>query len=487
MADVEKNCWLVANAREPFAGLMRQFADLRGVPVRFSPPDGGRLPPFLSTPGNLIAISADSFERLGAPERERVRCSVEGGATLYLRGFEPGRYYTLLPFTESRFFVSLERSWSGYHLSADRAIPSVLQNESSDAQVELPVSDLSATPAAALLSARSTTGKEAVSIFAFRYGEGLAIYDLVPSGSVDDEPILFRFTDAAKRCANLGPLIAIDSATGRGGRRPTSFNLVIDDRPADFDYFSCSRLSRFLSHLEAHFPGVHLDFAWTPNQGHPSHRYISTLKAFNCGFVWHGALQHIDHNKIDSLTKEFATGKSAVRALSRRFGITFQPIMIFPFESSNYAVLSHLLREGFLATVEGSAARPDFEKRLPGHLRYSTPVLNVGEGFVPILRRYPMKKLTRQMMLALATLGYPIIAAAHPGNVLLRRFAHSGKRGELIRHFDSLLDFATEKGLRPSSLEQIAASLSSSLQSCSNESEAVDFASGSLTHELRSA
>jgi len=475
----------MADAREPFAGLVRQFADLRGVPVRFSPPDGGMLPPLPSRPGTLIAIGAESFERLASSERERVRSSVERGATLYLRGFEPGHYYTLQPFTDSRFLVSPERSVSGYRLSADPSIPSALQNESSDADLELPISDLSATPATPLLFARCSTGKEGVSIFALRYGEGLVIYDLFPSSSVDDDPILFRFTDAAKRCANLGTLIAIDSATGRSSRRQAFFNLVIDDRPVDFDYFSCSRLNRFLSHLEARFPGVHVDFAWTPNHRHPSHRYVSMLKAFNCGFVWHGCLQHIDHNKINSLTKEFAAGKSAVRALTRRFGITFQPIMIFPFESSNYVVLSRLLHEGFLASVEGGAARPDLERLLPGHLQYSTPALDVGEGFVPILRRYPMKKLTRQMMLALATLGYPIIAAAHPGNVLLRRFTHSGKRGELIHHFDSLLDFAKEKRLSPSSLEQIASSLSSPLQSWSNE--VVEFPDGALTHELKSA
>jgi hypothetical protein len=486
MAEVEANCWLIADAREPFARLIRQFADLRGVPVRFRQLCDGRLPLLPSAPGNLIAITAESFERLALSERERMRSSVEGGAVLYLRDFEPGRYHTLQPFTDERFLVIRERCSSGYQLSADPAIPSALHEESSVTDLELPTSDLSATPARVLLFERGSTGKEAVSIFAFRYGKGLAIYDLVPSAPVGDGPILFRFADAAERCANLGPLIAIDSANGRANQRSASFNLVVDDRPADFDYFSCLRLRRFLNHLEARFQGVHVDFAWTPNRRHPSHRYVSILKDFNCGFVWHGCLKHIDHNKIPYLTEEFAAGKSAVHALSRRFGVRFQPIMIFPFERSNYAVLSRLLHEGFLASVEGGDARPEFERLLPGYLKYSTPTFDVGEGFVPILRRYPMKKLTRQMMLALATLGYPIIAAAHPGDVLLRRFTGFRKSGDPIHHFDRLLDFAAEKRLNPSSLEQIASSLTSHPQGFSNEAVGF-FASDTATHDVKSA
>jgi len=480
VAEIQATCWLIADAREPLAKLVRQFADLRGVPVRLSPLCDGMLPSLPSTPGNLIAIAAESFERLAPSERKRVRSSVEGGAILYLRDFKPG-YHTLQPFADARFLMIRERVF-GYHLSTDNAIPKVLQNESSVADVELCISDLSGTPATSLLSPEGSTDKEAVSIFAFRCGKGLAIYDLLPIAPVGDDPILFRFTDAAKQCANLGPLVAIDSATGRDNLPPASFNLVIDDRPISFDYFSRARLKRFLNHLEACFPGVHVDFAWTPNQRHPSHRYVSTLKAFNCGFVWHGYLQHIDHNKIPSLTKELAAGKSEVRALSRRFGISFQPVMIFPFELSDYVVLSDLSHKGFLASVERGDARPEYECLLPGHLQYSSPALEIGKGFIPVLRRYPMKILTRQMMLALATLGYPIIAAAHPGDILLRRFVRPGASREAIHHFDALLNFATEKCLSPCSLEQIAASLSPPWQSYSTK--APDFVRNAATHEV---
>ena len=482
MAEIQATCWLIADAREPLAKLVRQFADLRGVPVRLSPLCDGMLPPLPSTPGNLIAIGAESFERLASPERKRVEIFCRGWGDPLSTRFQARPIPYTPTFCRARFLIIRERSVSGYRLSTDSAIPKVLQNELSVAEMELTISDLSATPATALLSAEGSTGKEAVSIFAFRYGKGLAIYDLLPSAPVGDDPILFRFTDAGKRCSNLGPLIAIDSATGRDNLRPSSFNLVIDDRPVSFDYFSRSRLNRFLNHLEALFPGVHVDFAWTPNQRHPSHRYVSTLKAFNCGFVWHGYLQHIDHNKIPSLTKEFAAGKSAVRALSRRFGISFQPIMIFPFELSDYVVLSDLSYKGFLASVERGDARPEYECLLPGHLQYSTPALEIGKGFIPILRRYPMKMLTRQMMLALATLGYPIIAAAHPGDLLLRRFVRPGASREAIHHFDTLLKFATVKCLKPSSLEEIAASLSPPMQSYSTK--APDFVRNAATHEV---
>jgi hypothetical protein len=58
-------------------------------------------------------------------------------------------------------------------------------------------------------------------------------------------------------------------------------------------------------------------------------------------------------------------------------------------------------------------------------------------------------------MLALATLGMPVIALAHPRDLSLRRF-HWGDRTQMS-YFDSVRRFAAEKSLRPMPLEKIAA------------------------------
>ena len=63
--------------------------------------------------------------------------------------------------------------------------------------------------------------------------------------------------------------------------------------------------------------------------------------------------------------------------------------------------------------------------------------------------------LNRDQMLALATLGMPIVALAHPYDVGLRRFPRADHGS--VSYFDPILEFAEEKSLRPMSLEEIAA------------------------------
>ena len=72
-----------------------------------------------------------------------------------------------------------------------------------------------------------------------------------------------------------------------------------------------------------------------------------------------------------------------------------------------------------------------------------------------MIYRDAIEVLTRDRMLALATLGMPIVALAHPRDLALRRF----RRGDPadVSYFDSVLTFAAEKSLRPMSLELIAA------------------------------
>jgi hypothetical protein len=63
--------------------------------------------------------------------------------------------------------------------------------------------------------------------------------------------------------------------------------------------------------------------------------------------------------------------------------------------------------------------------------------------------------LDRNRMLALATLGMPIIALAHPNNLGVQRFRPT--RDQMgPSYFDRIARFAAEKSLRPMSLENIA-------------------------------
>jgi len=58
-------------------------------------------------------------------------------------------------------------------------------------------------------------------------------------------------------------------------------------------------------------------------------------------------------------------------------------------------------------------------------------------------------------MLALAVLGMPISALAHPRDLALRRVERHNPMA--MTYFDSVLTFAREKSLRSMSLEEIAA------------------------------
>ena len=72
-----------------------------------------------------------------------------------------------------------------------------------------------------------------------------------------------------------------------------------------------------------------------------------------------------------------------------------------------------------------------------------------------VIYRDAIEVLTRDRMLALAALGMPIVALAHPRDLSLRRFQR-GDPGD-VSYFDSVLTFAAEKSLRPMPLELIAA------------------------------
>ncbi len=239
-----------------------------------------------------------------------------------------------------------------------------------------------------------------------------------------------------------------------------AYNLLLDDRPRNFDYLNAGRVARWLANLESLAPGTHVDFAWTPAYAHPDQRYIDALKRFKTGFVWHGLFRHIDHRRLTDPGAHYEQGLRRVEQISRRYGVSFQPIMVLPFQEVDGDILVYLRKAGFRAAVFHGDPRPGLENPLPACMHYSTPLHDLYLDYLPVLRRFPAAALTRDRMLADAALDLPIIAAGHPVDVGLRRLAPLLNRGEPVSgYFDQVLAFAREKGLRPMPLADIAAEM----------------------------
>src|ERR1019366_3736946 len=87
---VNKRCWLIVEPGGRAPTLAVQFAQLRGLEVQHC--DGAEGPLASARPGSdpLIATSFAAFNRMTSRERESLRASVNGGATLYIRGGDGG-------------------------------------------------------------------------------------------------------------------------------------------------------------------------------------------------------------------------------------------------------------------------------------------------------------------------------------------------------------------------------------------------------------
>ena len=316
-----------------------------------------------------------------------------------------------------------------------------------------------------LLTVRHLDGVERVAIFSLRYGRGCVIYDLAPEDEAGaDVPLVELLANREVRHRNVGALIAVNRLVGMEPTQLPPFNLTIDDRPASFDHFNAAPLSALLRHIDYLCPGAHTDFAWTPSHTRPCRGYLKTMRDFSTGFVWHGLSRHVNHRVILNPAAELMEGRRRVRRIEQRFGIRFQPIMIFPFELSAPKQFPLLAQAGFLASVEapqaeflaGKLTNPCADPHLPRYFGDSLPAHIDVTSDLTILYRYAASSLTRERMLAMAALGLPIIAAAHPKNVGLKRFSRFRDRGGDFSHFDEILKFASSKGLRSLSLEHIA-------------------------------
>ncbi len=455
---MSKNCWLIAEAGGRAPILAAQFAHLRGLEVQDWP--GSESSPTSVMPENdpLIALSFAALNRMTSRERENLRASVNGGATLYIRGgADEGVRYQLAPLLDASFIVGRATKVASYRFTHHAMIPAVLRGEESPLVDALNcASDLSG-PAEPILLACDDDGTESPVVFAYRSGRGAIICDVQPDDETADTPLIWRLADPVQRCANASALIAAERAAERDLSRPVRFNLTIDDIPLGYDYFNESILEDFLGHIESRCAGLHLDCGWIPTSQWISRRYVEILKGHGAGFLWHGMHRHVDHQNIEDPAAEMEAGKRAMAANARRYGVQFKPVLIFPFERAHRSAEELLLNEGFLAAAE-QPRHDEGTAGMPEYLRYSNDSC-VHESSLRFMHRYESAFLTRDRMIAIASLGMPILAFAHPKDVRLRRGSRFVERGGTFSHFDEVLDFASAKNFPGRSLEEIAREL----------------------------
>ncbi len=281
---------------------------------------------------HLIAINFDLLAQLGPDLRARLRESAESGATIYVRGaLQPGRRFPLLPFSDQQFEF-LNRPADGYQFSTHPILPAAIAGERIMTRLNMPLAAGLDDGVRPIVSSLHRSGSGTPSIFSIEVGAGLAIFDLHPDDQYDERELLAELAAPTRRAASIGALAAVDSAAGRNPAIPVPINLVIDDRPINFDYFNAGTLQAFMEHLDDQCPGIHTDFAWTPTHTHPHREYLNVLGRHNTGFVWHGFLRHVDHRTITDYESQLEAGRARVDEITRKYGVRFQPVMIFPYE-----------------------------------------------------------------------------------------------------------------------------------------------------------
>jgi hypothetical protein len=457
-SNLSKKCWLIADWNGRVPTLAAQFARLRGFTVQYCPNSDGVLPPVSAEARPLIAASFAMLARTSPRDKEQLRALIEAGATLYLRGgLAYGHRHSLMPLINSSFVAGAARDVQAYRFTRHLLIPPVLRGERATPGMPLNCACDVSGPAEPLLFAYHADGSQSPVIFSYRIGQGTIICDVQQEDETADTPIAWRLADAGQRCINVGALMAADRAGGFDTSRPVPFNLTIDDVPLKYDFLNEPVLERFLDHVEKVCPGAHLDCAWIPTNQRMSHRYVDILKSHGAGFVWHGLHRHVNHRNLENPATEIDAGLQAIDRIKRRFGVDLQPIMIFPYENCEQVAEELLLREGFVAGAEQPHEDENVgeDDMTTGYLRYSTPGCAHDSG-LHFLHRYESWFLTRDRMLAMVALGLPILAFAHPRDLGLRRLARFMDRGGSFSHFDSILEFAREKGLLARSLEGIA-------------------------------
>jgi hypothetical protein len=452
---MQGSCWLAVDSRGRFPAAIVPAARLRNLEIqRFAITDG--VPHANAGPATLIAAGFDSVAILDSAHRTRLSEIIASGGTLYLRGgVNPETRINLSPFVPEMSFSHIAGETCSF--ASDELVPHALRGDRVTGHFQVLAATLPSEKAIPLI--RIDAAPESVSpLFMVRHGAGLVILDLSDNELPDERnAILRQIEEPSTRHTGVGPLIAANRAARIDPATSAAFNLVIDDRPANFDYLNVSSVRKLMRHLERQFPGVHVDFGWTPDQTRPSMRYVRALKEFNTGFVWHGLLRHVDHRTISDPERDFAMGRRLIHDIAGRYQVRLQPVMVFPYERDSPSAIKILKQNGFvgMAQTPSNPSAIDVLDEIRNIKAIKASNGNLDDSFA-ILTRSEVESLTRDRMLARAALGLPLIATAHPRDVSLRRLAAIRSDSGGVGYFDNVLSFASAKKLRPMALEEIA-------------------------------
>jgi len=445
-------CWLIGEEHRGFPCLAAQMADLRAMAaVRCA----DALEEVPADRGSLLALGLERLRRLEPRTQAALERALERGATLYVRGVASAQTTLRLPAAMGGgFALAPATAAPSYRLHNHPLLPHVLADHEARGRFTLGGA-VGLPPGYEPVLTADGEGPERTAVFVYRHGTGMVVFDVGSEDRESDDSLLFRLAHGQGLIETLGGLLAIDRAWGRDPRRPVPFNLTLDDRPANRDYLNLGHLRRFLERVQAHFPGAHVDFSWTPDQSHPSRRYVELIKRFDGGFLWHGFAHHVDHEALTDPEADIATGARLVEEIQRRYAVRFQPIMVFPFERGGERCTRLLGPHGFRAMALSLPAYPETFDPLPAYLRHAVIQRDLGETGPLLLRRQAIERFSTELMLAHAILGLPVLALAHPVDFALKRFPQPWARDSMTE-LDRVLDAAARWGLRACSMEQIA-------------------------------
>ena len=264
-------CVLIADSRhERFPLVAYQWAALRGIRCWRMDLATGDFSASGLAPKALLALSYPTLTSFNPAELFALKIAVRRGATLYVRGgFSTGQRCALTPFGSGAFVVGATQRTGGYRLADHWLLPQVLRNEVSGAALDLPAAHTAEGTVQALASRLGAGAGELAFICAIPCGGGVVIYDLMPDevalGAA--APIAKRLADPAARCFDLGALAAVNHASGRPAATLAQYNLVLDDRPRNLDYFNVARVTRWLAQVERSCPGTHVDLLFNGASG----------------------------------------------------------------------------------------------------------------------------------------------------------------------------------------------------------------------------
>jgi hypothetical protein len=238
------------------------------------------------------------------------------------------------------------------------------------------------------------------------------------------------------------------------------FDLIIDDRPIN-DWFLHGKIDRFLSHLRAIHPDVHVDLAWVPNQASILDSLMRMYRSHDVGFLRHGFDSHFRHDIVTNYTERFQRGTSLIKAAEQRYQIRFQNAFVFPYSRACKEAIDLLARAGYSCVVHG----PDqpLGQEVTDQIMFGARGMEDLYGSMPILARYKPSRVTEAFVLAHLILGQPLVVYGHPSDIGISRRQFLERRDARMGFFDQVLHLARKWGMIGRSIEEIVSSYGSLL------------------------